>query len=466
LAFDITKVPKKTSSRVASQLLYPNQYGEELFPESNFTSLLRAYKGWVYSCSSKNATAVASTPLRLYVGKPNTDTIRSHRTVKVDSDKVEYLKSIPSLANLPQVKLAAEIEEVLDHPMTDVLRTVNSYMNQFYLMELTDLYQELCGNAYWLIVKDNLGTPRELWPIPPDRLLVVPDKANFIKGYKFQGHQFDDVMIPEDEVVHFKFTSPTSLYYGSSPLSATTDSYNIAQSMNQYELAIFRNMGKVEGAFETEQELSQHEFDRLKEELAQSFRGLENTGKSPLLEKGVSFKNYGALPRELSYLSGRSKIKEETCNAYGQSLALWDKDATRANATVANENFMRDAIRPRLIRMEEKLNEKLTPQFDSTLFVAFDDPVPVDKDFRLKERESNLKTGYSNINMEREQDNRQPVEWGESPILNRTLVPLDSDERDDESDEPSEEDMSSLLIEGLGDLSNQLADVVMERMSA
>jgi hypothetical protein len=111
---------------------------------------------------------------------------------------------------------------------------------------------------------------------------------------------------------------------------------------------------------------------------------------------------------------------------------------------------MKDTIKPRLIRMEEKLNEKLTPKFDDKLFVSFDDPVPLDKDHRLREKETNLKTGYSSINMEREQDNKDSVPWGDKPILNQNLVPLGERPPDNgNGDMPDLDDIADRIMENL-----------------
>lgn len=454
------EIRKSAPERVTRSLLWPWQFGRGLSPNSNYDALLRSYLGWVYTASSKNATAVASTPIRLYVGKPNRDRIKSHPTRPISADMDLYIREKnPTLSSLPQVKKAVEIEEVIDHPMLDLFRTVNAFTNQFSMFELTDLFQELCGNSYWYILKDKLGIPREIWMLPPANVKVIPDRTRFIKGYEItQG--FEKIFFDESEIVHFKMPSPTSFFYGRSPLSAVTSSFNISQSINAYELAVFQNMGRLEGAFETDNELSQYEFDRLKEEIKQTFRGIENVGKSPLLEKGVKYKTYGASPRDLSFINGRSKVKEEILNAYGQSLGLWDKDSTRANAMVANETFMRDAIRPRLIRTEEKINEKLTPSFDDKLFVAFEDPVPEDKEFRLKERESNLKTGYSSVNIERQEDNRGPVAWGDVPLLPANMAPLGEGQEVNSR----EEEVSNLLEEGIGEYADGILSKVMERL--
>ncbi len=465
---DITKSAVPPNKLVRS-FMFPWHHKGGLSPDSDFNNYLKAYQGWVYTASSKNATAVASTPIKLYAGKPNRDKIKSNLTKPITKEKDAAIRSNASLSSLPQVRKAVEIVEVVDHPMLDLFLNVNSFMNQFSLFEITDLYQELCGNAYWYILKDNLGIPRELWPIPPNLLKVVPDKVEFIKGYVLT-RGFQKELFDEKDIVHFKMPSPTSVYYGQGPLAAVTSSYNISQNINRYENFVFKNMGRLEGAFETDNELSQYEFERLKKEISQTFRGTDNAGKSPLLEKGVKYKAYGATPRDLSFLNGRSKVKEEIMNAYGQSLGLWDKDSTRANAMVANETFMRDAIRPRLIRTEEKINEKLTPQFDDSLFVAFDDPVPQDKAFRLKQIESNLKSGYSSINMERLSDNQDPVDWGDEPILNNNMSSLsdrpDNSGSQDGSDDMPPEDMSQFLNlkTGIQDFTEDLCSMIIERL--
>lgn len=465
--YEITKAKKPTGrNKLIPNLMWPWSYGSNLHPEDNFESFMKAYRGWIYVCSNKNAVSSASIPIKLYVGKPNTSSIKSHPTKKVDRKTEKYIRDNPTLSSLPQVRKAVQIEEVLDHPILTLMRNVNNFMNYFSLFETTHLYQELCGNAFWYILEDKLGVPQEIWPMPPQNMKIVPHKTDFIRSYKFV-RGWDETEFREDQVIHFKYPSPTSLYYGKAPLAAVTDAYNISVNIDKYENFVFGNMGRVEGAFETDNELSQYEFDRLKEEIKQTFQGIENVGKSPLLEKGVKYKAYSLPPRDLAFMQGRKAIKEQIVNAYGQSMGLYDKDATRANAEVASFTHMKDTIKPRLVRMEEKLNEKLTPKFDEKLFLSFDDPVPIDKAHRLLEKESHLKTGYSSINMEREQDNKEEVPWGNEPIINNNLTPLS--ERPKPGDNGGGEEMpgdvgEEVDMDKIALLSKSLADRVIESL--
>jgi len=65
--------------------------------------------------------------------------------------------------------------------------------------------------------------------------------------------------------------------------------------------------------------------------------------------------------------------------------------------------------------------------FDDRLFCAFDNPVPEDKEFRLKEVESHLKTGYSSPNEERVKDGLGEVKWGNEPLVPMNIRPLSTE---------------------------------------
>jgi hypothetical protein len=51
------------------------------------------------------------------------------------------------------------IEEVTDHPLLTLLAHVNPVHNAFDLWELTTLYQEVQGCAYWYFDRGPLGIP-------------------------------------------------------------------------------------------------------------------------------------------------------------------------------------------------------------------------------------------------------------------------------------------------------------------
>lgn len=420
--YEITKARKKPNKVTGS--IFSNQIQGETIPhEYDQESLINAYKSWAYICCSKNAVTVASQPLRLYVARDTNSKIRGYKTREIERSELKYLTSnkAGNIASLPAVRKSVKIDEVLDHPFLDLVHSVNPFMNMFELFELLTLHEDLTGNSYWYILDNKLGVPKEIWPIMPQEIKIVPDKNKFISGYKYEKNGLfakkTGLTLSEKEVIHFKHTSPKSYYYGYSPVWAVKEAYNVGMNVYTYEKALLENGGSLSGTFQTEEELSEFEFERLKLEIKEMFTGAGNAGKAPLLSNGVKYNPYGLQPKEMSFLKGRTSLKEEIANALGQNLAMYSQESNRANSDNAFAEFARNAIRPRLKRIEQKINEKIMPLYDGRLFVAFDNVVPDDVQFKLDERIKHTQFGITSINEERAKLNLDPVPGLEDPII-------------------------------------------------
>lgn len=395
--------------------------GTAILP-SDFYAQVEAFRSWAYVCSSKNAQAVAKGALRVYVRKRSSRGKLLVKTAKLDRQKRASLECRAGLTKF--FKLSDDVEEILDHPFLDLMQNVNGFMNRFDCFELTQLFLELTGNSYWYLVKGPLGVPVELWILPPQYMRVIPDPKQFIKGYMYVRNS-EKIPYEEDEIVHFKFPSPQSYLYGFSPVSAVAASIGLNADIMLFESTLFKNMGRPEGVLSTEQSLNDEDFERLKKEWRENYGGMTKVGKTIVLEKGLTYTPITMPPKDLVLLAGRRPIVEEICSAFGVPMSkVTTQDVNLANAQIGEVQYQRDTIEPRLIRIEEKLNEKVMPLYDGDIFCAFDSPVPEDKEFRLKERESNLRTGYSSPNLERQKDGEAPVPWGERPILPFGIGPM------------------------------------------
>ena len=403
--------------------LYEWQYGREIASNGGFTSLLNAYNSWVYICVSKNAGTLANVKFKLYYRK--TEQNKGKKTLfptrKIDKKQTKYLNSQAGLQSY--LTKSVGVEQVLSHPMLDLLNNCNNFMNWMDLCEITVINQDLTGNHYWYILKNKMGVPVELWPIPANRIEIVPSKEKFISGYLYKyGNQ--EILLKEDEIIHFKYANPVDPYYGVGCLKAVATQYDINENMDKYENALFTNNGRPEGILKTEAKLKKEVYDRLTDSWNDKNSGVDNVGKTPILEQGLDFKAISIPPRDLAFLQGRKLTKEQIFLAFGLSLAMFSDNSNRTNAESASENYMRDTISPRTKRIASKINEKLSILFDPNLFIAFDDPVPANNDFLIMERESNLKTGYSSINIERQKDGEDDVPWGNEPLVPMGTVPL------------------------------------------
>ena len=134
-------------------------WGEGLMKGRKPTSKMDAidnFTSWVYICTSLNAQSCAAVPLNLYARVPEGGkSWRSIKTAKVDR------RTRARLGPKWRTK-AADVEEVTEHAFLDLLENVNPFMNRSDLMELTIMFLDLMGEAYWYIIKGKLSQPVEL----------------------------------------------------------------------------------------------------------------------------------------------------------------------------------------------------------------------------------------------------------------------------------------------------------------
>lgn len=409
----------KDPLRTVSQLLGRRQSIGSTQP-SDYHSMVNQYKSWVYKCVSLNASSVARTPLRLYVARQKIGKIYGCETTKVDIKTERYLWENRALH--PVMRKAMNIEEVVEHPFLDLMKEVNPHMNDFDLKENWVLFLDLTGNCYmWVVAGDN-GLPVELWVIPSQWVNILLDPKEYIVGYKYRmGKQ--EVIFSPDEIVHFKYPNPMNTVYGMGCVAGAANAIDVNGYMRDYEASVFVNNARPDMFLTTTASLSEEDIQELKERWGDSYSGRHRAGKVAVLSGGLDVKQISYSPRDLNFLMGRKATLTEIAALFGVPLSKFiTEDVNKANAEAGEYQYAKDTILPRLIRIEQKLNEKLLPRYDDKLFCAFDNPVPEDQEIRRKERESNLRMGYSSINQERERDRLPPVSWGKLPWMQLNLV--------------------------------------------
>jgi hypothetical protein len=259
---------------------------------------------------------------------------------------------------------------------------------------------------------------------------IIPDKTKFIARFEFVITESEKHIIKTEDMVHFKYVNPRDALYGLGPLQACVVAADLGFEMNAFETGLLRNRARPDMAIVSPPEAgepSEDEQKRVQKLFTKKFRGTRNAGKPIWLYGGADIKPITLTPREMGYLQGRKASVNEVASVFGVPMSKITTDnVNRANAEAGDYAHAKDTVRPRLRKVEQKINEKLLPMYDPRLFCAFDNPVPEDKEFRLKQTESHLKTGYSAPNEERQIDGVDACSWGEVPILPMGVAPLGS----------------------------------------
>jgi len=374
---------------------HEKQYGKPR--PGDYSAMVDAYKSWVYACAWKNATTVAQN--RPLVFKR-----------KFDGTGEE------------------ELQRIYQHPFLDLINGVNPFSNKFELFTITDLNLELTGNAYWWIPKNNLGIPYTIWNIPSHWMKIVPDPESYIAGY-LMSVPGSGKFVPFDEadIVHFKFPSPADLFYGGSPTLAAAFGVDLNDQVKTWGINFFMNNAQPSGALMTDGGLTAEQFDRLRSQWNKKHRGAKNAGKMAILEAGLKYQQIGSKVKESGFSELNKEIRNEIMAIFGvpaSKLGLVE-DVNRANADANDYTYQKETILPRLRLIEEKFNEKFAPLYDPNLVIQFDNPVPDDNDFRLREKETNIRIGLTSIDEEREKDGLAPLNLPETstPLIPFNMVP-------------------------------------------
>lgn len=356
---------------------------------------LTAYKGYVHTAISAIAHEIASIDLRLY---------RIHRTSR-----------------------GVETEELQEHEALSLLHFANPFMTQYDLFEGTQIYSELVGEAFWVVLRDKgrdgkPGIPREAYLLRPDWMRIIPDEKEFIKEYLYTpgGNLGGKVSFPKENVLHFKYFNPTSPYRGRGSVQAgamAIDIHNFAQDWNRN---FFFNNAMPSAVFTTEKKYGKAVLDRFLEQWQNTYSGRKNSHKVAFLSGGFKLEKLGADSKQLDFVDQQRIMRDDILSVFKVPktvLGLTD-EVNKANAEATTRAFMERVITPRMKKFVNQLNEFYLPMFgEDNLFFDFTDPAPEDVELKLRTYENALTFGWMTVNEVRALENLEPLDGGDGLMM-------------------------------------------------
>lgn len=298
------------------------------------------------------------------------------------------------------------------HPLARLLNAPNPFMSRFELIEQTVGALELTGDAFWFLAGDASGQPTQIWPLRPDRVRVVPDPQQYVRGYVYE---IDGGAIPLEaaEVVHFRRWHPAHDYHGLSPLAAAQMAVDTDRAMSRWNHGTFGvDYAVPAGIVNIEAPISDADFERIKREWRASYGGPQRR-TAFLRGGGVSWQEIGLRHTDVDFLQGRRANRDEILNIFGVPVGLVSENATEANAKVAERLFIERTLWPKLARLAAKVTGELAPFWPGGIQVAFEDIRPTDTALRLDE----IRAAYPvlTVNEIRQRYYQlPPLPWGEA----------------------------------------------------
>ncbi len=229
-------------------------------------------------------------------------------------------------------------------------------------------------------------------------------------------------------MITFRYPDPRDPYRGGlSPLRACYEQAALTSDFAAFKRAKFDNHAVPDAIVSPEEVIGEEERDRLETQWNQRFRR-GGTGRVVVAESALRIQLLAHSMGDLAALADLKATKEDIANAFHVPLSFLTSETNLANLQAAEHQHMSKAITPRLCRRDEKLNEQLVPLYDPSrrLFLASEDPVPVNRELSAKERELNLKYGVVTINEARGEQGLPPMPWGDVPWLPRAWARTDN----------------------------------------
>lgn len=287
------------------------------------------------------------------------------------------------LASVPWLLYRGE-EEILHHPLLTLLNSPSPRQAGSAFMEAVVGYLLLSGNSYVEAVFDDQGTPRELHPLRPDRVKIIPGEDGSPLAYEYSVNGKScripcDPVTGESSVLHLKFFHPLNDWYGMSPVEAASQSIDQHNTVAGHNLALFQNAGRPSGAFMVPNGLSTTQRDSFRDDLERLYQGYKNAGKIVVIEGECKWQEMGLSPKDLDFIEGKNLSAREIAQAYGvpPMLVGVPGDATFANYKEARFHLWEDTIIPLLEYLVAEFNLWLVPLMDEGLRLGYDlDAIP------------------------------------------------------------------------------------------
>ena len=253
-----------------------------------------------------------------------------------------------------------------DHGLARVIERPNPFTTRYRLIEslMSDL--GIYWNAYWLKIRAQDKTV--LVRVPPELVTVKgglgPESYTIDMGAR-------RVVCSPAEVVHFRGYNPDSPSVGYSALETLRRILAEELAMGQYREGYWENAARMSGLIERPVEApewSKTARDRFLAEFEALYAGEDNSGKTAVLEEGMTWKETSFSPRDSEYLAGRKLTREECARAYHIPLpmvGILDK-ATFSNIKEQHKNLYQDCLGPWLKMIEEDVELQLLPDFGDT----------------------------------------------------------------------------------------------------
>lgn len=315
--------------------------------------------------------------------------------------------------NLYASKSKKNRQEVEEHPLIDLLMKPNQKMTNYTLFYLTQVYFGLRGECGWLIERNGLGIPSELWPVPPHWVLLTPSVDR--PYYLVMTYYGKSLKIAEEDMIWLVDPDPANPYgRGLGAAEGIGDEVETDEYMAKWAKRFFFNDAKPPVIIEAPG-MQEEQTKRLEEKWMEKYSGTNNAHKPAFMSWSGKVTEIGKGQKEMDFVESR-KFLRDTANQHflmpPEVMGIIE-NSNRATIDAADYLYTKNVLKPALTLFQELLNIHVCPLFDEKLYLEFENVVPEDKMYNLRVANDGLQRGAVMVNEWRVANGLEPTEGGD-----------------------------------------------------
>lgn len=304
-------------------------------------------------------------------------------------------------------------QKARNHPLYRVLHDApNPEQTTMEFREAMTAAVLLTGNAFARIVRDCDGQVRELWPLSNVQVLRLD---NGKLAYEYSERSGNVVRLLQDECLHLRHRIGTDGVLGLSPVSVARGVIELAQSEQEHGTATFRNGAKLAGVLETTQVLKPEQKIALRESWGNQYGGAANSGRTAVLEAGLSYKPISMSLEDAEWIEARKFNVYEVCRLFRVPPVIVGamESANYSNSVELNRQFVTLTLRRWLAMWEQAINAKCLSDTARNVYFAehsVEGLLRGDSTARAAFYASGIQAGWMRKSEARELENLPPIE--------------------------------------------------------
>jgi HK97 family phage portal protein len=328
------------------------------------------------------------------------------------------------------------MEEDVKHPLHSLLNRANPDQSWLALMQAAVTYYCLAGNAFLEKVSPamgpNVGRPRELWTLRPDRIKIQLDEKTGLRTAYVYTYNGQEIVYPIDpitmncDVLQIKSFHPLNEDWGFSPVEPAARKIDASNSADEWNKSLIDNAGRPGMLFFFKEGLTDEQYKRMQQAIREQIEGPKNSGKSHIIEGAGDVKPYGFSPVEMDWINSNKELARSICIVWGvsgQLIGIPDI-STYSNYSEARAAFYEDTVSFYLALFKSELNKWLFKDRSHELCYVLDN-VPAFQHKIDKKWERANNSNFLEINEKRALVGYEEKPYGDVLLQPAGLIPIE-----------------------------------------